>query len=877
LKEDGLRRPLITVLLTEVERLAAYSELIRRTEQLPVVGTRAEFFELLSNELRGLPPGDGLTIWLHVPAHQMLRLALLEASAFTGAPPMTEAPVEFGSFGRVLQNQRSEAQSIGSGPAPFIVSFLREQGFRVYAVVPVSTPASRFGVLGVASRDVDRYGPELVATLERLGSRIAAGLEQCAAEAPQPIEVVQPANVTDRVQLLLRLTNAFTSHRHLPDLLQTISAELLRIIPHHYASLSLWDAVAKGLRRWAVVQPSGADALAEGELLDEREPPWLAFNSGDVYVLSRPVIDQHDSPMSKKLVSTGLRSGVCLPLKTPRAKYGALNVGSPKEDAFHAGEIMLLWQIARQLALAIENATYFDQAERYRLEASAQRDRFKLLLDINNALVSRLDPHDLWLSMLGTVRQAVDHDYANLLVIDAAAREVHVEAITYYDARGVVEPHTVARLDQSGVRAAVERNVPSVICGADLAQFDLTGMPSLASSGLQCLCSVPLSTGRGVIGALNLASRQADRFGPADIALLQDIAGQVAIAVENTIAFREISELKNRLTEEKLYLEAEISERHDFKEIIGASRALQDTLQQILAVAPTDASVLLLGETGTGKELLARAIHEHSRRRSRAFIRFNGASLPADLVESELFGYEKGAFTGASRSKPGRLELANHGTFFLDEVGDLPIEIQPKLLRVLQEREFERLGSAVTQHVDVRLIAATNRNLDEMVAAGLFRRDLFYRLSVFPVLVPPLRDRHGDIPALVRHFVDRSSRLTGRRITTIPRSTMEALERWHWPGNIRELQNVIERAVILSAGSELQIPFGALQPGPDRHERQAPAETRFQEGERQLIVRALRDSKGIIGGPDGAAARLGLKRTTLHSKMRKLGIARPSY
>jgi formate hydrogenlyase transcriptional activator len=286
--------------------------------------------------------------------------------------------------------------------------------------------------------------------------------------------------------------------------------------------------------------------------------------------------------------------------------------------------------------------------------------------------------------------------------------------------------------------------------------------------------------------------------------------------------------------------------------------------------------VLLLGETGTGKELLARAIHRLSQRRDRAFIRFNGAALPADLVESELFGYERGAFTGATQAKPGRLELAHRGTFFLDEAGDVPLDVQPKLLRALQEREFERLGSTVTRTVDIRLIAATNRNLEAMVADGAFRSDLFYRLSVFPIDIPPLRERPDDIPPLVHHFVRKFSRAMGRQISSIPRATMDALQRWHWPGNIRELQNVIERAVILSKGTALQLPTGAIRTSHVASEPRAGGSA-FRDSERRVILNALRDSHGVISGPDGAAARLGLKRTTLHSKMQKLGIRRPGF
>ena len=336
-------------------------------------------------------------------------------------------------------------------------------------------------------------------------------------------------------------------------------------------------------------------------------------------------------------------------------------------------------------------------------------------------------------------------------------------------------------------------------------------MAGLIDDGIRSMCCVPLITQRGPLGTLTVGRRSPDGFTPSEVSLLGDVAGQVAIAVANTLAYQEISALKDRLTEEKLYLEDEISSQHDFTQIIGTSQALTSVLRQIRTVGPTDATVLLLGETGTGKELLARALHDASRRRAQTFVRVNGAALPATLIESELFGYEKGAFTGATAAKVGRFELAHRGTLFLDEVGEIPLDVQPKLLRALQEQEFERLGSTRTQKVDVRLIAATNRDLNHMVAGGTFRSDLYYRLSVFPIFVPPLRERPEDIAPLVHHFVRKFSREIGRGISTIPAATMDALQKWPWPGNIRELENVIERAVILSPGSALQVPTSAFQ------------------------------------------------------------------
>lgn len=343
------------------------------------------------------------------------------------------------------------------------------------------------------------------------------------------------------------------------------------------------------------------------------------------------------------------------------------------------------------------------------------------------------------------------------------------------------------------------------------------------------------------------------------------------------MAYREIAELKDKLSEEKLYLQDEIRTEYNFEEIIGESQALKRILKQVETVAPTDSTVLLLGETGTGKELFARAIHNLSSRRERTLVKVNCAAIPTGLLESELFGHERGAFTGAIAQRIGRFELANHGTIFLDEVGDIPLELQPKLLRVLQEQEFERLGSTRTTRVDIRLVTATNSNLAERVDEKQFRSDLFYRLNVFPILIPPLRERREDITLLVRHFVQKYGRRMKRRIDAIPTSAMRALSEYHWPGNIRELENFIERAVILSNGSELQPPLAELAKRKEPSSMlvgSASYSTTLEEAEREHILRALKAARWVLGGTSGAAARLGMKRTTLQYRMKKLGIRR---
>jgi formate hydrogenlyase transcriptional activator len=414
---------------------------------------------------------------------------------------------------------------------------------------------------------------------------------------------------------------------------------------------------------------------------------------------------------------------------------------------------------------------------------------------------------------------------------------------------------------------------PLVLAKLDPGRFKQESLQHFLAAGLKSACWLPLVSRDRVLGVLAVASRREAAFTEKDAYALGQIASRVGIAVDNALAFRQIAELRDRLNQEKHYLEEELHTNNSFGEIVGKTHQLKSVLKLVETVAPTDATVLILGETGTGKELIARAIHQLSARRERTFVKLNCAAIPSGLLESELFGHEKGAFTGAITQKIGRLELAHKGTLFLDEVGDLPLELQPKLLRALQEKEFERLGSTRTIPVDVRLVVATNRDLGKMVAERQFRSDLYYRLKVFPITTPPLRERAEDIPLLVRHFVDKHARRMNRQIETIPSEVIHAFTRWHWPGNVRELENFIERAVILSPGSVLRAPLTELQV-PEEEVKAAEKPT-LAAAEREHILRVLRETDGVLGGPHGAAARLGLKRTTLITKMKKLGIERP--
>lgn len=493
-----------------------------------------------------------------------------------------------------------------------------------------------------------------------------------------------------------------------------------------------------------------------------------------------------------------------------------------------------------------------------------------LLVQLSSALMSTLDFDTLLSAVSAAMRDAVPHDEAGIAIYHADDSSLHARFLGSAETN---VPEFIIPVDASPSGKVFTSRLPLLLADFSGPDFKPDAFRHLTARGLRSACWLPLIHEERVIGTMVVASKREAAFQERDLEILTHIARQVAAAVYNALTFRKIAESRDKLAQEKKYLEEELNTENRFDEIIGETPDLKRVLKQVETVAPTDASVLVLGETGTGKELIARAIHRLSARRNRTFVKLNCAAIPSGLLESELFGHEKGAFTGAISQKIGRLELAHQGTLFLDEVGDIPLELQPKLLRALQEKEFERLGSTRTIKVDVRLVAATNRDLAAMVAQKEFRSDLYYRLKVFPVQLPALRERRDDIPLLVRYFVDTHARNLGKKIESIPPDVMKALVRWDWPGNIRELENFIERAVILTIGSTLRVPLAELQTA-----KSNVAEIEdLASAEREHIIRVLRETRGVIAGPTGAASRLGLKRTTLNAKMKKLGIERKDF
>ena len=668
----------------------------------------------------------------------------------------------------------------------------------------------------------------------------------------------------DRYEALLQMADLVVHHRSLPELLPELAQRLHKVASFEVASFSLYDPERNVMRMhfW-----DGDEVLS-----DLTELPVEESACGFVWEKQQPMVwpDLHHETRFQRavhlLIQKGVRSYCTLPLTTAEKKFGALGLGSSRPNAYGEDDVQLLRRVAELVALALENAMT-------RAAFLEEKERLKMLLEVSTALMSNLDVHQLFPAIAGLIRKVVRQDYASLALYEEANQSLRVYALDSPTSDEIMGSDTVLPVTESVSGWALLKGEAIIRDRQGLMSVGSPTARRMLERGIQSFCSIPLITRKGKLGTLNLGSATDNAFAPQDINFLKQVAAQVAIALDNARAYREIAELTDKLRKEKLYLQDEIRSVLNFEEIVGDSAALQHVLAQVNTVAPLDATVLILGETGTGKELIARAIHRMSTRKDASFIKLNCAAIPTGLLESELFGHEKGAFTGAISSKIGRLELADKGTLFLDEVGDIPLELQPKLLRVLQDQEFERLGGVRTIRVNIRLIAATNRDLAKSVAEREFRSDLYYRLNVFPVHMPPLRERGKDIQLLVRYFVQKFAHRMNKQIETIPAEAMDALARWEWPGNVRELENFIERSVILSEGTILKVPLSELRPVYEspRHD------TTLESLEREHILRVLQETGGVISGLHGAATRLGMKRTTLQSKMLKIGISRKDY
>ncbi|MBZ5526190.1 MAG: sigma 54-interacting transcriptional regulator [Acidobacteriia bacterium] len=548
-----------------------------------------------------------------------------------------------------------------------------------------------------------------------------------------------------------------------------------------------------------------------------------------------------------------------------------LLLGATQHRHFNESDLLMVELAADRIAATLESASVRECCSQAQDLLADERKRLEMLLGINNSLVSKLNIRELFAAISESLRRVTRHNYSQIVLLDRKCNQLKVAAVDFPNGKGLIREGLVVPHQGSPAGFVFTSRKPLLIRRLQRDEFPSGITDCLLSEGVRSICLAPLVRHERMLGVLSIGSAQEDGFTQEDLGVMNQVAGQVAIAIENALAFEQIEELNRRLSKEKQFLEEELRAEGLSNEIVGASQALTDVLNQVQTVAGTNATVLVIGETGTGKELIARAVHQLSGRRDGPFIKLNCAAIPAALLESELFGHAKGAFTGAVRQQLGRLELADGGTLFLDEIGELPLELQPKLLRVLQDRKFERLGEARTVSINVRLVAATNRNLTQMVQRGEFRSDLYYRLNVFPVLMPPLRERKEDIPPLVRYFAEKFSRQMQKHVPVIAPAAMNTLITWHWPGNIRELENVVERAVILSSGPVLEL--ASLQ-GSGISERGREGPGTLEHAEREHILRVIKESSGVIGTPLGAAARLDLKRTTLYAKMKKLGISR---
>ncbi len=600
---------------------------------------------------------------------------------------------------------------------------------------------------------------------------------------------------------------------------------------------------------------------AEGDSL-----PALVWKEQKPLVLSSIETEAPEGDVLRIALEDGIRALTLIPLSNGNSRLGILGFGFGELHRPSEQELSFLQRVASEFAVAVEGFLT-------KLALQQERDRMRVLFETTTALASKLPIDELFQAISEQLSRVVKHTLATIVLLDKATGEFRFTALHSPPGRelGIDERDMFFSSEGLPAGEAIATGKPVVTCGLDFKRFRSPLYRKYSHLFSPPSCRVPLAGRNGVLGTMGLIRREGEPFTNDEVDLLVQIARQISLAVENSLAYTDLATMRDRLAIEKRYLEEEIRCDQNVNGMIGESEAFREVLRTIRVVSPTDSTVLVQGETGTGKELVARAIHELSGRSKQAFVKVNCAAIPATLLESELFGHEKGSFTGAFAQKIGRFELAHKGTLFLDEIGEIPLELQCKLLRALQEQELERLGGNRTIHVDVRFVAATNRNLKQMVEGGRFRSDLYYRLHVFPLTVPPLRERREDIPLLIRYFTQRFAKRMNRAIEEIPSSSIEALTAYDWPGNVRELQNIIERSVILSSGRRLEV----VLPEPAQAAVQAASTSPVVEAiERQRILRALSDCGGKVAGQGGAAARLGLRRTTLQSRMKRLNIGR---
>jgi formate hydrogenlyase transcriptional activator len=696
-------------------------------------------------------------------------------------------------------------------------------------------------------------------------------------------------------EALLEVSEAIAQQRELKGLFHELSKRLHAVLQFDFLALVLFDPTANTMRLHILETRDLLETKHNSEFPLEKTPSGWVWENQQPFVTLDTSKEPRYPEFMQRLQQEGVHTFAIVPLTTAQHRLGAIGFGRYVPQGLGDTEVEFMKRVAAQVAVAVDNALNFESSEAYQKQLARERDRLQVLLDINNLLLSTREVTTLFKGIVSSLKAVIQHDYTSLALADETSGLLKIHALDLPLRNAQTKTEFTIPLAGSPAGQAMTQGQVLVARTSEIDRFQPEVVRFLRDQGVQVICCVPLATHGRTFGTINFASRNPEAFSTPDVELLQQVASQVAIALENALAFKEIDALKDKLAVEKLYLEEEIRTEFSFDEIVGESPVLRRALAQVELAAPAATTVLILGETGTGKEIIARAIHNLSPRRERTFVKVNCAAIPAGLLESELFGHERGAFTGALTQKIGRFEFADRGTLFLDEVGDLPLELQPKLLRVLQEQEFERLGGNRTIRVDVRVVAATNSDLTQLVAEKKFRSDLYYRINVFPIQIPPLRERPEDVPLLVRYFVQKFSRRQNKTVEYVPAPVMDAMVNYSWPGNVRELENLIERAVLLSPGKELRVPMAEFKESspassfavgpvdfpmpaePSSSQTGIPSGSlsTLDDAQRQHIVQVLRQTRWRISGPRGAAAILGLKRTTLQARMRKLGIHRP--
>jgi formate hydrogenlyase transcriptional activator len=798
-----------------------------------------------------------------------MRLHAIQANVPADLVGGHEGPVEESPAGLVWQTQEPiiVPDLAEERRWPKVTEHMSEDGVNSFCIVPLTTAVRRLGAMGFLSLQKEAYGETDLEFLQQVGKQVAVAVDNV-------LHHQDLIRGRDQLRLLLEVSESIASHRNLEELFRDLAQRLPQIVPFDYINAVLHEPARDVMRLWLLVTATPSTISPGLELPIDESPGGLVWKTQRPLTVNDVTQEQRFPKLMAMLRENGVQSFCVVPLTTAQRRLGAMGFGSFGQRAYQDAEINFMQQVANQVAVAVDNVLHAASAQSAQQQLKYERDRLSLVLEINNAVVSHLELPKLLKAISGCLGRVIPHDLAWFCLYDPVAHQLQTHALDFPSHQDFAEAGDPIPLEGTPEGLAFTTQQPVLIRNLSLTEFPAEIIKRGAAAGLKSGCAVPLISHGRALGTLSVVSMQAEAFSDDDAKLFSWIGAQVALAAANSMAYQEISSLKDKLAKEKLYLEEEIQTEYNFEEIVGDSRALKLLLKEIQTVAATDSTVLVLGETGSGKELVARALHNRSGRRERTFVKLNCAAIPTGLLESELFGHEKGAFTGAIATKIGRFELADRGTIFLDEVGEIPLELQVKLLRVLQEQEFERLGSTRTIHVNVRVIAATNRDLGRMVEEQEFRSDLYYRLKVFPITVPPLRDRPEDVPLLVRHFAQKFAQRMKKRIETIPSEAMKALQTYHWPGNVRELENFIERAVILTQGQDLLVSLTELKRTPGHSTKSGT--TTLEQAEREHILKTLRETNWTIGGPAGAATKLGMKRTTLQSKMQKLGIARPS-